>query len=263
MPRFAANLSTMYAEHPALDRLAAAARDGFEATECLFPYDHPALEWRRRLDEYDLCQALFNAPPGDWAAGERGLASLPGREREFQDSILEAFEFSRVIHNRVIHVMAGSIAEGEDRAERRATYVKNLAWAAAEAAQVGFTLTIEPINPGDTPGYFLQHQAEAHGIVQEVGSRHLKVQLDFYHCQIVDGDPAGHYRRGRERIGHVQVAGVPGRHEPDEGEIDPEPLFEMLDHLGYSGWVGLEYRPRGDTTRGLKWALPWLDSRFR
>ena len=263
MPRLAANLNWLYPDVPFLDRFRLAAQDGFLGVEMRSPYEHGVHEVRARLKAYGLKCALINAPAGDWAAGERGLASLPGRERDFRDAIHEAFEFSRVIHNRTIHVMAGTIAQGEDRASHRAAYERNLAWAAGEAAQVGFTITIEPINPGDTPGYFLQHQAEANEIVQAVGSRHLKVQLDFYHCQIVDGDPAGHFRRNRERIGHVQIAGVPGRHEPDAGEIEPGPLFEMLDHLGYGGWVGLEYKPRGDTSRGLDWARPWLDPRYR
>lgn len=263
VPRLAANLSYLYPDRPFLDRFADAARDGFRGVEFRFPYEVAVDEIRARLKAYGLVLALFNAPAGDWAKGERGIASIPGREEEFRRGIALALDYARVLGNRKLHLMAGTIAEGEDRAPRRATFVKNLAWAAGEAAKLGIAITIEPTNPVDTPGYFLTRQAEAHAICEEAGLSNVQVQLDLYHCQVVEGDLAGHIRRGIRRIGHVQVAGAPGRHEPDGGEIDPAPLFEQLDHLGYGGWVGCEYHPRGDTSRGLRWARPWLDPRYR
>jgi hydroxypyruvate isomerase len=263
MPRLAANISWLYPDRPFLDRFADAARDGFRGVELRSPYEYGVDEIRARLKAYGLVLALFNAPSGDWAKGERGIASIPGREGEFRDGIALALDYARVLGNRKLHVMAGTIAPGEDRAPRHAAYVRNLAWAAGQAAALGIAITIEPINPVDTPDYFLTRQDEAHAVVAEVGAANLQVQLDLYHCQVVEGHLSSHIRRGIAHIGHVQVAGVPGRHEPDGGEIDPAPLFEQLDHLGYGGWVGLEYRPRGDTSRGLKWARPWLDPRYR
>ncbi len=258
MPRFAANLSTMYAEHPALDRLAAAARDGFEATECLFPYDHPALEWRRRLDEHDLCQALFNAPPGDWAAGERGIASLPERQAEFRAGLDQALEYAAVLRCANVHVMAGLLPSGADADERRrrwAAYESNVAWAAQRARGAGVTILVEPINQRDMPGYLLTRHEDAQALLERVGAPNLKVQLDLYHAQITQGDLTTLIRTGVRsgQVGHVQIAGVPDRHEPDEGELAYGHLFAELDAAGYAGWVGCEYRPRGGTSAGLGW----------
>jgi hydroxypyruvate isomerase len=258
MPRLAANLTMMYTEYGFLDRFAAAAHDGFRGVEYLFPYEHPARELRSRLQDHGLTQALFNAPPGDWASGERGLASLPGREPECRASVDKALEYARVLGNDRIHVMAGLIAPGEDRARHRAVYVANLAEAARAAASAGVTVVIEPINTRDIPGYFLNRQDEAHAICREVGAPNLKVQMDLYHCQIVEGDLATKMRQYIGGVGHVQIAGVPERHEPDAGEVNYGYLLPLLDELGYTGWVGCEYRPRGATNKGLAWARPWL-----
>jgi hydroxypyruvate isomerase len=253
MPRFAANLTMMYPEHAFLDRFAAAARDGFKGVEFLFPYEHPAAELKKRLDDNGLEQALFNAPPGDWAKGERGLASRPGREDEFRRSIDTALDYARVLGNRTLHVMAGLIAPGEDRARHREAYVRNLAYAAERARALGITVVIEPINTRDIPGFFLNRQDEAHAVCRDVGAANLKVQMDLYHCQIVEGDLAMKIRRYIAGVGHMQVAGVPERHEPDVGEINYPYLFDVIDQLGYAGWVGCEYRPRAGTSAGLRW----------
>jgi 2-dehydrotetronate isomerase len=253
MPRFAANLTMMYNEHPFLERFAAAARDGFRGVEFLFPYEHAAADIRSRLDAEGLTQALFNAPAGDFARGERGLASLPGREDEFRRSIDVALEYARVIGNTRLHVMAGLIGEGDDRARHRATYVKNLAHAASLAAAAGLIVVIEPINTRDIPGFFLNRQDEAHAVCEEVGAANLQVQMDLYHCQIVEGDLATRIRRYIARVGHMQIAGVPERHEPDVGEVNYPYLFGVIDELGYDGWIGCEYRPRGATSDGLGW----------
>jgi len=258
MPRFAANLSMMYQEHEFLDRFGAAAKDGFKGIEFLFPYAHPAADLRARLAEHGLTQALFNGPPGDWDAGERGLASLPGREGEFRTSVERALEYARVLGNERVHLMAGLIRPGEERARHRETYVRNLAYATREAASAGVTVVIEPINTRDIPGFFLNRQDEAHAVRAEVGAPNLKVQMDFYHCQIVEGDLAMKLRKYIAGVGHIQIAGVPERHEPDLGEINYPYLFRLMDELGYAGWVGCEYRPKAGTSAGLGWLRPWL-----
>jgi hydroxypyruvate isomerase len=258
MPRFAANLSMMYQEHDFLERFGAAAKDGFKGIEFLFPYAYPATDIRARLSAHGLTQALFNGPPGDWDAGERGLASLPGREDEFKAGVERALEYARVLGNERVHLMAGLIRPGEERARYRATYVRNLAHAAQEAATAGVTVVIEPINTRDIPGFFLNRQDEAHAICAEVGAANLKVQMDFYHCQIVEGDLAMKLRLYIAGVGHIQIAGVPERHEPDRGEINYPYLFGLMDELGYAGWVGCEYRPKAGTSAGLGWLRPWL-----
>ncbi|TDN63687.1 2-oxo-tetronate isomerase [Paraburkholderia sp. BL10I2N1] len=258
MPRFAANLTMMYNEHAFLDRFGAAARDGFKAVEFLFPYDFPAAVLKARLDEHQLTQALFNAPPGDWAAGERGIASLPGREDEFRRSVDTALGYARVLGNRKLHVMAGLIAPDESRERHREIYLQNLAYAAKAAQADGITIVIEPINTRDIPGFFLNRQDDAQAICAEVGAPNLQVQFDCYHCQIVEGDLAVKLKRDMPRIGHIQIAGVPERHEPDIGELNYPYLFELIDSLGYDGWIGCEYRPRAGTSAGLGWLKPWL-----
>jgi 2-dehydrotetronate isomerase len=255
MPRFAANLSMLYPEHAFLDRFAAAAADGFEAVEYLFPYEHEAAELARRLQAHGLEQVLFNAPPGRFEAGERGIACLPGREDEFRAGIAQALGYAQALACPRVHVMAGLVPPEADRSALRATYLDNLAWAAAEAAPRGVDVLIEPINTRDIPGYFLNRQAEAHAIVDEVGVDNLKVQMDLYHLQIVEGDVAMKLRRylPTGKVGHLQIAGVPLRHEPDQGELNHDYLFEVIDELGYAGWIGCEYRPVGSTSAGLDW----------
>jgi hydroxypyruvate isomerase len=248
----------MYPEFPFLERVAAAARDGFRGVEYLFPYEHPAVELKRRLDAQGLTQALFNAPPGNWEKGERGLASRPGREDEFRRSIDTALDYARVLGNQRLHVMAGLIAPGEDRLRHRDVYVANLAHAAAQARPLGIAIVIEPINTRDIPGFFLERQEEAHAVRNDVGAPNLLVQMDLYHCQIVEGDLAMRLRRHIAGVGHIQVAGVPERHEPDVGEVNYAYLFALIDELGYDGWIGCEYRPRRGTREGLGWARQWL-----
>jgi hydroxypyruvate isomerase len=260
MPRFAANLSMLYPEHDFLARFSAAAADGFTAVEYLFPYAYPAQELAARLGGHGLQQVLFNAPPGNWDAGERGLACLPGREDEFRSGVLKALEYAQALECPRIHLMAGLAPAGADRARLQATYEANLVWAAAEAAKAGRDVLIEPINTRDIPGFFLNRQDEAHRIVRAIGAPNLKVQMDLYHCQIVEGDVAMKLRQylPTGRVGHLQIAGVPMRNEPDIGELNHAYLFSVLDELHWSGWVGCEYRPAagtsaGGTSRGLAW----------
>lgn len=264
MPRFAANLSMLYNEHAFLDRFAAAAADGFQAVEYLFPYAFDAQALAARLADHGLQQVLFNAPPGDWDAGERGLACLPGREAEFRRGIAQALDYADTLNCPRLHVMAGLAPAGADRARLQATYEANLAWAAEQAAAAGREVLIEPINPRDIPGFFLNRQDEAHRTVQAIGAPNLKVQFDLYHCQVVEGDVAMKLRQHLPtgRVGHIQIAGVPQRHEPDLGELNFPYLFGVIDDLsrdgGWNGWVGCEYRPArgaqpGATTAGLGW----------
>lgn len=257
MPRFAANLSLMYPEHSFLDRFSAAAADGFRAVEFLFPYEFDAAEIARRLRQNGLSQALFNLPPGDWAASERGLAALPGREAEFEASVAVALAYAHATGCQRLHAMAGLVAAGADVAAMHSTYVRNLAWAARQLAPHGIELLIEPINRRDIPGYFLNTQAQALAVIDEVGEANLRLQMDLYHCQIVEGDLMVKLERNLGRIGHIQIASVPARHEPDEGELNYPALFERIDALGYRGFVGCEYRPRAGTSAGLGWFAPW------
>ncbi|MBI0298428.1 hydroxypyruvate isomerase family protein [Streptomyces sp. PRKS01-29] len=255
MPRFAANLSMMYTEHDFLDRFAAASADGFEAVEYLFPYAYDAAELRRRLDDHGLRQVLFNAPPGAWESGERGIAALPGREAEVRSGIDRALEYAAELGCPRVHVMAGLVGSSPEPAKHRDTYLANLAGAAERAAAAGVGILIEPINGRDMPGYFLNRQSEAHTVVREVGAPNLKVQLDLYHCQIVEGDLTTTLRRDLPtgRVGHLQIAGVPDRHEPDRGELNIRHLFGVIDDLGFDGWIGCEYIPRAGTSEGLGW----------
>jgi len=262
MPRFAANLSLMFNEVPFLDRFDEAAQAGFHAVEFLFPYEYQAKEIVERVQANHLEVVLFNAPPGDWDAGDRGLASQPGREHEFSASIAMALRYAQALRTTRVHVMAGLVPDGAEVDEwqrRRRIYIRNLRVACEEAAPLGITVLIEPLNPRDNPGYLINRQAEAHAIREEVGAPNLKVQMDFYHCQIVEGDLAEKFRRWLPHIGHVQIAGVPGRHEPDVGEINYGYLFKLMDDLRYEGWVGCEYRPAGSTTAGLGWLYRLLD----
>ena len=265
MPRFAANLSMLYPELDFLDRFDAAAQDGFKGVEYLFPYAFAADDIKARLQANGLQQVLFNGPPGDWDGGERGLACLPGREPEFRDGIAKALDYAAALDCPRIHVMAGLVPAGVERAEAQAVYVDNLRWAAAEALKAGRDLLIEPINTRDIPGFFLNRQDHAHDIVALVGAPNLKVQMDLYHCQIVEGDVAMKVRKylPTGRVGHLQIAGVPARNEPDLGELNHPYLFDVIDEVstacGWDGWIGCEYRPaRGAVPNGTSDGLGWM-----
>ena len=253
MPRFAANLSMMYHEVPFLERFAAAAADGFEAVEFLFPYEHPPEVIASHLQTHGLEQVLFNLPPGDWAAGERGMACHPGREAQFAQSVQDTLPYALATGCKRLHAMAGLLPTGVTQQQARATYVANLKAAARTFAPHGITLLIEPINTRNMPGYFLNFQQQAHDVVAEVGESNLKVQMDFYHCQVMEGDLAKRLEKHFAGVGHIQVAGVPDRHEPGTGEVAYGYLFDRLEALGYTGWVGCEYIPAGSTSAGLEW----------
>jgi hydroxypyruvate isomerase len=265
MPQFAANLSMLYPEHAFIDRFAATAKDGFKAVEFLFPYAVDAQVLAQTLVVNGLKQALFNAPPGNWDAGERGMACIPGRESEFQSGIAKALVYAQALSCPRIHVMAGLKPAGVDAAILRSTYIGNLRFAAQLAAQHGIDVLIEPINARDMPNYFLSTQADAHALIADIGEPNLKVQFDLYHCQISEGDVAMKLRQylPTGRVGHIQIAGVPMRHEPDLGELNYQYLFQLIDELGWQGWIGCEYRPAlgtqaGGTSAGLGWIKSYL-----
>ena len=253
MPRFAANLSFLFQEAPFLDRFAAAASAGFRAVEFMFPYDHAPAAVAGRLTAAGLENVLFNLPPGDWSAGDRGLACLPGREEEFRSSVATALTYAAALKTPRLHAMAGIVPPGATRAAYQSTYIANLRYAAEQLAAAGITLLIEPINTRDMPGYFLNTQSQAAEICATIALPNLKIQMDCYHMQIAEGDISTKLRRYATLCGHVQIAGVPERHEPDTGEINYPFLFRLLDDLGYEGWIGCEYRPAGKTLDGLGW----------
>jgi len=254
VPKFAANLSFIFQEVGFLERFAAAAACGFKGVEYLSPYEYPPEVIAEQLKRHGLEQALFNMPPGDWAAGERGIAALPGREQEFRDGVETALTYAKATNCRLVHAMAGLVPEGSDRAAAQRAYVANLRHAAERLAPESVTVVIEPINNRDIPGYYLNTTTQAMQVIGAVGHPNLKLQLDLYHVQIMEGDLAHRIRALAGRYPHVQIAGNPGRHEPDVGEINYPFLFDLLDELGYSGWIGCEYRPKGETRAGLGWA---------
>ncbi len=251
--RFCANLSMMFNEVPFLERFDAAARAGFKGVEYLFPFEHDAHELRARLDASGLEQILFNGPPGDWAAGERGTASLPGRQAEFRDGIARALDYAAILGNRMVHVMAGIPPEGTAPATAAGLYAANLAWAAERAHAAGIKLVIEPINHRDMPGFHLNTMAQGAAVIDAIGRDRLGLQFDIYHCQITEGDVSKRMERFMPVIAHMQVADVPARNEPGTGEIGWSYIFAQIEKLGYEGWIGCEYRPAGDTVAGLTW----------
>lgn len=263
MPRLAANLTLLYNEWSFLDRFDAAAEDGFTAVECQFPYDHSADRIAERLRRSGLDLVLLNAPAGDWAAGERGFAALEGAQSRFQESLLRAIDYAALLQCPRIHVLAG-VAAGTAAWQ---CYQENLIWAVQRAQAHPVSLLIEPLNSRDVPGYLLQRQAQAHAVVQSVnqatGLTRLQVQLDLYHCQIMEGDLTRQLRDGLQsgRVGHLQIAGVPQREEPDAGELNLPYLLDLVDQSGWHGVVGCEYRPRAGTRAGLGGLRHWLARR--
>jgi 2-dehydrotetronate isomerase len=251
MPRFAANLTMMFNEVPFLDRFEAAAKAGFTAVEFLFPYAFPAEEIGKRLRANGLTQALFNLPPGNWDAGEKGFAALPERFADLKQSLHTALPYAEATGVKRVHLMAG-IASRTDAKAIEAFY-KSVAWSCEFFAPHGLDVVIEPINPRNVPGYFLNDFVFAHELINELKIANLKLQFDIYHCQIIHGDVTMRLREMMPMTGHVQIASIPSRHEPDGEELNYPFIFAELDRLGYGGFVGCEYNPRGKTTDGLGW----------
>jgi len=265
MPRFSANLTFLFNEVPFLERFEEAANAGFHGVEFAFPYEWPAREIAARVAANKLEVVLINAPPGEWNAGERGTAALPGREHDFQASFATALGYAHALKCKRIHVMAGVLpvdADADLAARWRTTLVRNLKFACAEAVEQGVTVLLEALNPRDAPHYFYSRQADVDAVRNEVGAANLKMQFDVYHAQIVEGDLTEKLRRYLPHIGHIQIAGAPGRHEPNTGEINYGWIFKQLDEMKYDGWIGCEYRPLASTASGLTWFYRLLDRKL-
>ena len=256
--KFSANLSFLYQELSFLDRFAAAARDGFPAVEYMAPYAEPKEKLAEILRANRLEQALFNAPAGDWAAGERGIAALPGREDEFRAGLSTALDYAKALGCPKVNVISGLAPPGGDREAMEQTLVENLRHAAPRCADAGVKLLIEPINLRDMPGFFLSTTKHAERILDRVGHDNLYIQYDVYHAQVMAGDLVPTYERLRHRIAHIQIADTPGRHEPGTGEINYGFVLREIGRLGYDGYIGCEYRPKTTTTAGLGWMQPFL-----
>ena len=253
MPKFAANLSLMFTERDFLGRFAAARASQFEAVEFLFPYAWPASAIAEQLERNNLALVLHNLPPGNWAAGDRGMACDPARAHEFRDSVALALDYAATLKVRQLHCLAGVLPEGVAHQDAHATYVDNLRFAAAALQRHGLDLLIEPINTFDMPGYFLTGSAQASAIITECDVDNLYLQYDMYHMQRMEGNLAEGIRTHLPLIRHMQLADVPGRHEPGTGNIDYRALFRLIDELGYEGWIGCEYHPMAETAAGLGW----------
>lgn len=260
MPKFAANISTMFLEHPFPERFQAAATAGFAAVECTFPYEFSAKELREIWQASGLKHLLINSPPGDLRKGERGFAALPGRVNEFRESIEQALEYAIALHCPYIHVMAGITEVNHSLAKHEATYIENLEHAGAKAALEKKIILIEPINTYDNPGYFMNNPAHGLAILQKVGLPNVRLQFDFYHTQMMLGHLEYNFQKHLPYIAHTQISGMPRRQEPDEGEINYFYLLSLLDQLDYQGWVGLEYTPRGNTLQGLSWMARYAET---
>jgi hydroxypyruvate isomerase len=252
MLRFAANLGHLFTERPLLERFGAAAAAGFSAVELQFPYDLAPSDVNAELKRHGLTQLGINTPPGP----EFGLAALPGRERDWDAAFNRALDYVVAIGGRAIHCMTG-VVPPHQRPAAETAFIKNLERAAPRAAQADITLLIEPINPRDRPDYFLNRVEQAAGVVAKVGAPNLRIQFDFYHVQIVSGDLIRRFEKHLPAIGHLQIAAVPSRGEPDEGEINYAAVFDTIDRSGYTGWIGCEYKPRTRTEDGLGWAEPY------
>ena len=260
MPKFAANLTMLWNQLDFLDRFGAAAKAGFTAIEYLFPYPYPKEQLAEQLAAHNLEQVLHNLPAGDWAKGERGIACLPDRVGEFQDSVGRAIDYATALSWKQVNCLAGVVPQGADAATVRETFVANLEFAAAKLKTAGIRLLIEPINTRDIPGFYLKHSKQAIELIAAVGSDNLWLQYDIYHMQIMEGDLAPTIEKHRAHISHFQLADNPGRNEPGTGEINYPFLFEFIDRLGYDDWIGCEYKPKTKTAEGLGWIKPYLKS---
>lgn len=257
MPKFAANLTMLYTDAPFLDRFSRAAASGFSAVEFLFPYPYEAAELQRRVRDAGVEVVLHNLPAGDWEAGERGIAVLPGREREFQDGVTAALRYAGAIGVPRLNCLVGKTPVGVDGDVVHRTLVENLRYAAKALEGSGITLLVEALNTFDIPGFHLTRTAEVLALLDDVACDNVAVQYDVYHAQRMEGELANTLSTHLARIAHVQVADLPGRHEPGTGEINYDFLFAHLDRIGYAGWVGCEYKPAGATEEGLGWLQRW------
>ena len=257
MPKFSANLTFLFNELPFMERFAAAAQAGFKAVEYMAPYPYPAAELQAALKANGLVQALFNLPAGDLNSGERGMACIPGREAEFKEGVAQAIKYAHALDCKKVNCLAGKLPLGVSREAATATMVGNLKYAAAALKREGIMLVTEPINSFDIPEYFVNRTSEALAILDAVGSDNLFIQYDVYHAQRMEGELGATLTHHMSRIGHIQIADNPGRHEPGTGEIHYAWVLKHIDALGYDGWVGCEYAPKTTTVEGLGWMTPF------
>lgn len=258
MAKFAANLTMLFTEVDFLERFQKAHQAGFKAIEFLFPYAYSPEILAEKLAEFGYEQALFNMPPGNWEAGEKGFAAIPGREEEFRQSVATALTYAKALNCKKVHAMSGIINPTYSQQQHVETFITNIRYAADHFAQHGIELLIEPLNNRDVPNYFIAHQRHAVELIQKVDRPNVKLQLDLYHAQIMDGDLETLIRDLAPWIGHIQIASVPYRNEPNDGEINYPYLFHVLDDAGYTGWIGCEYNPKTTTEQGLAWVKPYL-----
>ncbi|WP_336941105.1 2-oxo-tetronate isomerase [Vibrio cholerae] len=258
MAKFAANLTMLFNEVSFLERFEQAHRAGFKAIEFLFPYAFEPQLLAAKLEQYGFEQALFNMPPGDWDAGEKGFAALPGREQEFKQSVATALMYAKALSCKKVHAMSGIIKPAYSMQQHIDTFIANIRYAADTFAVHGIDVLIEPLNTRDVPNYFVAHQRRAVELIQMVDRPNVKLQLDLYHAQIMDGDLDVLIRDLAPFTGHIQIASVPHRNEPAGGEINYPYLFDVLDDSGYDGWIGCEYKPKTTTEQGLAWVRPYL-----
>jgi hydroxypyruvate isomerase len=257
MPKFAANLTLMFNEVPFLDRFKVAKDCGFDAVEFLFPYEFSTTEVADKLQQNEQILALFNLPPGDWDTGDKGMAAIPGREQEFQDTVGVALEYARAFKNKTIHMMAGIIPDAVGVEVAFETYVKNYQFCADAFVDDDIDVIIEPLNTRDVPGYMISKNSSAHSVIAAADRPNVGLQFDFYHVQIMGGDLATQFETYWDISKHVQIAGVPERFEPNLGEINYPYLFDLMDRVGYKGYVGCEYKPQNETKAGLGWMSDW------
>jgi hydroxypyruvate isomerase len=252
--RFSANLGMMWAPLPLLDRISAAGAAGFKAIELHWPYETPALAVKRACEQHHMQLLSVNTPVGDVSCGDSGLAAQPGRESAFRAAFTQSLQWATESQAGMIHVLPGMLpADGKGDSQSRDVFLKNLEWASEQAQAHDITLLLEALNPRDKPGYFYHYQAQSNEIRQAVGRDNIKLMFDVYHVGVTEGDILMKLEQYLPHIGHIQIASVPLRAEPDEGEVRYEAVFKRLEALGYSGWIGCEYKPRGDTTQGLQW----------
>jgi len=253
MPKFAANITMLFTEHPFIERIAVAKKSGFKAIECLFPYEYDAKHIANALSQNHMTQVLFNLPAGNWTSGDRGIAAIPDKEDEFLKSVEQAFKYAKALKCNQLHVMSGLVSEGANID----TYKKNIAMIAPRANTLGLNLMIEPLNHRDVPNYLISRTEDAVKIITELGFNNVKLQFDIYHRQIMQGDVISALRKYLPLIGHIQIAASPDRHEPDTGELDYPTIFKEIDVLDYEGWIGCEYNPKTTTFDGLDWLSPY------
>jgi hydroxypyruvate isomerase len=258
LPNLAANLSLLFSECDFLDRFEAAGRAGFRGVECQFPYAWPSEQLAERLARHGLGLILHNLPAGDWASGERGIAALPHRTEEFRQGVAQAIEYAKALGCRRLNCLAGIAPFGSDSETLRRTFIENLRYACSRLGSSGLQLLIEPVNTRDIPGFFLNSTRQAIELIEAVGAPNLALQYDVYHMTMMNEDVARTIESNLARIGHIQIADCPGRHEPGTGAIDFPALFELLERIGYRQWIGCEYVPAASTAASFSWARGFL-----